>query len=39
METTNVAATNAAVRTQADSLVQQNSAEDFDKFLRLMNHH
>lgn len=36
METTNVAATNAAVRTQADSLVQQNSAEDFDKFLRLM---
>jgi flagellar basal-body rod modification protein FlgD len=26
----------ATVRTQANSLVQQNAAEDFDKFLRLM---
>lgn len=30
------AATNAAIRTQADELVEQNSAEDFDKFLLLM---
>ena len=29
-------ASSALVRTRASNLVQQNSAEDFDKFLRLM---